>query len=68
MVIRCKSSNRFLGKVDTEKFFNDLYNMTGIKIQVPIKVEFTCRKCGMNEIYEVYKDKYIHIKSYKNKK
>ncbi len=68
MQIRCKSSRRFLGKIDTETFFDNLKNISGINVEVPIKVELACRKCGMIEVFDVYRDKYIHIKSYKNKK
>lgn len=68
MEIRCKSSKRFLGNIDTESFFDNIRNMTGINVEVPLKIELICKKCGMVEVYEVYRDKYRHIKSYKNKK
>lgn len=68
MEIRCKSSKRFLGKIDTKSFFDNIRNMTGINVEVPLNVELICKKCGMVEVYEVYRDKYRHIKSYKNKK
>lgn len=68
MIIRCKSSKRFLGKVDTETFFDNLKNITGINVEVPLKVELICRKCGMIEVFDVYRNKYNHLKSYKNKK
>lgn len=68
MIIRCKSSKRFLGKVDTEIFFDNLKNITGINVEVPLKVELICRKCGMIEVFDVYRNKYNHLKSYKNKK
>ncbi len=68
MQIRCKSSKRFLGKLDTESFFDNIRKMTGINVEIPIKVELPCRKCGMIEVYDVYRNKYIHVGSYKNKK
>lgn len=68
MIIRCKISKRFLGKVDTETFFDNLKNITGINVEVPLKVELICRKCGMIEVFDVYRNKYNHLKSYKNKK
>lgn len=68
MQIRCKSSNRFLANIDTKSFFEDIKKMTGINIEVPLKVKFACRHCRMIEVYDIYKDKYIHLASFKNKK
>lgn len=68
MIIRCKSSKRFLGKIDTESFFDNLKNVTGINIEVPLRVELICKKCGMIEVFDVYRNKYNHLSSYKNKK
>lgn len=68
MQIRCKASNRFLANINTKEFFSDIQVLTGANIEVPIKLKFACRHCRMIEVYEVYKDKYIHIASYKNKK
>ena len=38
MEIRCKSSKRFLGKIDTESFFDNIRNMTGINVEVPLEI------------------------------
>ena len=68
MLIKCKATKRFLGKVDTTTLFDTIQKMTGINANIPVRVEFTCKRCGMNEIYDVYKDTYVHVESYKNKR
>lgn len=68
MIIRCKSSKRFLGKIDTKTFFENLKKTTGINIEIPITIEIPCKRCGMIEVYEVYQNKCSHVRSYKNNK
>ena len=63
MVIKCKSSRRFLFKIDTDSFYNTIDSL--LKTKVPLIVEVPCKKCGMVEVYEIYRDHYIHKKSYK---
>lgn len=65
MDIKCKSSKRFLFKIDTNSFYDTIENLLKIKDDVPLVIEVPCKKCGMIEVYEIYRDKYIHKKSYK---
>lgn len=65
MVIKCKSSRRFLFKIDTDIFYNTIDSLLKTKVEVPLIIEVPCKKCGMIEVYEIYRDHYIHKKSYK---
>ena len=65
MVIKCRSSRRFLFKIDTDSFYNTIDSLLKTKVEVPLIIEVPCKKCGMIEVYEIYRDHYIHKKSYK---
>lgn len=65
MNIKCKSSKRFLFKIDTGSFYNTIDSLLKTKVEVPLTIEVPCKKCGMIEVYEIYRDHYIHKKSYK---
>lgn len=65
MEIKCKSSGRFLFKIDTEKFYRTINDLLKAKVEVPITVEVPCKRCGMIEVYDIYSNHYVHQKSYK---
>lgn len=65
MEIRCKSSKRFLMKINIEDFYS-INKKSGYNITVPIEIEIPCSKCKMVEVYEIYPTHYIHKKSYKH--
>ena len=50
MEIKCKSSGRFLFKIDTEKFYKTINDLLKTKVEVPITVEVPCKRCGMIEV------------------
>lgn len=58
MIIKCKSSNRFLAEIDIENYYKNLKKM-GIDITTPIKLTFACPKCHLTEVYEVYPTHYV---------
>lgn len=65
MEIKCKVSRRFLLKIDTDKFYKTIDDLLKTKVEVPITIEIPCKKCGMIEVYDIYKSHYVHKKSYK---
>ena len=68
MNIKCKSTNRFLLKIDTSSLYKQLKIISDLSVEIPIIVEVPCRACRMVEVYEVYKSHYRHIKSYKKER
>lgn len=66
MIIKCKSSNRFLCEINMEDYYNNLKKL-GVDISTPIKLKFACPKCKMIEEYEIYPTNYIKINAYMNK-
>lgn len=65
MEIKCKASKRFLMKIETEEFYKTISSLLNTNIEIPLTIEIPCRNCRMIEVYEIYKDHYIHKKSYK---
>lgn len=65
MEIKCNATKRFLLNVDTEQFYSTISSLLKTHIEIPITIEIPCRSCKMIEVYEVYKNHYIHKKSYK---
>lgn len=64
MEIRCKSTKRFLCKIDIENYLKDLEKL-GIIVSIPLIIEIPCRACRTIEVYEIYKNRYKYIRSYK---
>lgn len=64
MIIKCKGSNKFLANINIEKYYANLKKL-GIEADMPLEMEFACRKCKCIEVYEIYPTHYIHIRSYK---
>lgn len=64
MEIRCKSTKRFLMNMGIEKYFEAIQKI-GLSLEIPLLIEIPCRSCRAIEVYEVYKDHYKYIKSYK---
>ena len=64
MIIKCKGSNKFLANINIEKYYANLKKM-GIEVEMPLEIEFACRKCKCIEVYEIYPTHYTHIRSYK---
>ena len=64
MEIRCKSTKRYLFKIEIEEYYKNLKKM-GIEVETPLVIEYPCPKCKMIEVYEIYSTHYIHIRSYK---
>lgn len=58
MIIKCKSSKRFLCEIDIENYYTKLKKM-GIDITAPIKLTFACPKCHLIEVYDVYPTHYV---------
>lgn len=67
MIIKCKSSNRFLAEINIEEYYKNLKKM-GIDITTPIKLKFACSKCKMIEEYEVFPTHYDKVNAYMNKR
>lgn len=68
MRIQCKATKRFLMNIEIEKFFEKLNYLLKTDVNIPIEVEVFCKNCRMTEVYRIYKDHYVHVKSYKNQK
>lgn len=64
MELRCKSTKRFLMKIDVESYIEAI-RKSGLSLEIPLLIEIPCRSCRTIEVYEVYKDHYRYIKSYK---
>lgn len=64
MELRCKSTKRFLMKIDIEPYIEAI-RKSGLSLEIPLLIEIPCRSCRAIEVYEVYKDHYRYIKSYK---
>ncbi len=64
MELRCKSTKRFLMKIDIESYIEAI-RKSGLSLEIPLLIEIPCRSCRAIEVYEVYKDHYRYIKSYK---
>ena len=47
MDIKCKSSRRFLFKIDTDNFYNTIDSLLKTKVEVPLIIEVPCKKCGL---------------------
>lgn len=67
MIIKCKSSNRFLAEINIEEYYNNLKKM-GIEIITPITITFACPKCKMIEEYEIFPTHYQKVNAYMNKR
>lgn len=67
MIIKCKSSNRFLAEIDIEKYYEGLKKM-GVDVTIPLKATFACPKCKMIEEYDIYPTHYIKTNAYMNNK
>lgn len=65
MKIKCKATNRFLLNIDMEKFYKDLNLISHSTLEIPVRIEVPCRSCRMVEVYDIYKNHYVHVKSYK---
>ena len=73
MEIRCKSTKRYLFKIEIEEYYKNLkkekyyanLKKMGIEVETPLVIEYPCPKCKMIEVYEIYPTHYIHIRSYK---
>lgn len=65
MNVKCKSTNRFLFKIDVDKLYKELKLISNSNIEIPIRIELPCKACRMVEVYDIYKDHYQHVKSYK---
>ena len=46
MDIKCKSSKRFLFKIDTDNFYDTIENLLKTKVDIPLVIEVPCKKCG----------------------
>lgn len=66
MIVRCHASKGFLFKVNIEEYIGSLEKL-GISQQTPIIVEIPCKRCKAIEVYEIYKDRAVYRRSYKNK-
>lgn len=64
MIIRCKSSKRFLVNIDIENYYKEIKKM-GLNLQIPLRIEIPCPKCKMIEVYDLYPNNYIHTGSYR---
>ena len=64
MELKCKSTKRFLMKIDIESYIEAI-RKSGLSLEIPLLIEIPCRSCRSIEVYEVYKDHYRYIKSYK---
>ena len=64
MEIRCKSSKRFLMKIEIEAYLEAIRKL-GISLELPLKIEIPCRTCRVIEKYEIYETHYRFIGSYK---
>ena len=64
MELRSKSTKRFLMKIDIESYIEAI-RKSGLSLEIPLLIEIPCRSCRAIEVYEVYKDHYRYIKSYK---
>lgn len=64
MELRCKSTKRFLMKINIESYIEAI-RKSGLSLEIPLLIEIPCRSCRAIEVYEVYKDHYRYIKSYK---
>ena len=64
MEVRCKSTKRFLLKIDIEAYFEAI-RKSGLSLEIPLLIEIPCRSCRAIEVYEIFKDHYRYIKSYK---
>ena len=64
MELRCKSTKRFLMKIDIESYIEAI-RKSGLSLEIPLLIEIPCRSCRAIEVYEVYKDHSRYIKSYK---
>lgn len=64
MEIRCKSSKRFLLKIEIEKYL-EIAKQNGISLEIPLIIEIPCRTCRAIEVYEIYSNHYKYIRSYK---
>ena len=64
MELRCKSTKRFLMKIDIESYIEAI-RKSGLSLEIPLLIEIPCRSFRAIEVYEVYKDHYRYIKSYK---
>lgn len=64
MELRCKSTKRFLMKIEIESYVEAI-RKSGLSLEIPLLIEIPCRSCRAIEVYEVYKDHYRYIKSYK---
>lgn len=66
MEIRCKSSKRFLLKINIDEFYS-IIKKNGYDVTIPLEIEVPCSKCKMIEVFDIYPTHYIHKKSYKHK-
>lgn len=64
MEIRCKSSKRFLMKINIETYFEAIRKLN-LSLEIPLVIEIPCRTCRAIEVYEIYETHYKFIKSYK---
>ena len=64
MEIRCKSSKRFLMKINIEEYLNNIRKL-GVSLELPLVIEIPCRTCRAIEVYEIYETHYKYIRSYK---
>ena len=51
-------------KIDIESYIEAI-RKSGLSLEIPLLIEIPCRSCRSIEVYEVYKDHYRYIKSYK---
>ena len=64
MEIRCKITKRFLMNIDIDTYYNDIKKM-GVDITTPLIIEIPCPKCKMIEVYAVYPNNYVLLRTYK---
>lgn len=64
MIIRCRSSKRFLLNINVEEYYNSLKKM-GIDTTLPLIIDIPCSRCRLIEQYEIYPNAYKYVKSYR---
>lgn len=59
MRITCKKTKRFLCEINIEEYLKNLEKL-GISQQIPLKIKTRCRACKKDEVYYIFKDRYIY--------